>query len=265
MARLRFGAKKRSRFPYWVIPTVIFVFGVGMLAGRAVESDLTLAELRNRKLTVSDLIERLWPKRDEAVSLLPARTVVQQTEAENRLKSENARLVTEKDALVEQLQTLKGELSARDDSIKGLRSEINKLAQSNQELLELSKEYEEFKGDVTLKEAEREPAVSRTPAERTTPAAASRPRPTTTEVAARTVTPTAQAAPKPVRGPSYQVLRRTPILRNPSENAQVLSYLSPGRRVNVGGIVNGRFLRVQYSRSGNPPGYVLVTDVTPLE
>lgn len=265
MARLRFGAAKRSRFPYWVIPTVIFVFGIGMLAGRAIESDLTLAELRSRKLTVSDLLERLWPNRDEGASPLPARTVAQQTEAENRLKSENARLVTEKDALVEQLQTLKGELRERDDSIKGLRGEINELAQANQQLRALSKEYEEFKRDTALKEAERERTVARTPAARTK-AAASRPRrEAANEVAAQTVTPPTPPAPEPQRGSSYQVLRRTPLLRNPSENAQILYYLSPGRRVNVGGIVNGRFLRVQYSRSGNPPGYVLVTDVTPLE
>lgn len=267
MARLRFGAEKRSRFPYWVIPTVIFVFGIGMLAGRAIESDLTLAELRTRKLTVSDLLERLWPKRNEGASPLPARTVVLQTEAENRLKSENARLIAEKDALVEQLQTLKGELTARDDSIKGLRGEINELAQANRKLLEQSKEYEKFKRNAALKEAERERAVARTQSARaTTSAAASNPSPAaTTDVAAQAVTSPAQAAPEPRRGPSYQVLRRTPLLRNPSENAQILYYLSPGRRVNVGGIVNGRFLRVQYSRSGNPPGYVLVTDVTPLE
>jgi len=265
VARLRFGAEKRSRFPYWVIPTVIFVFGVGMLAGRAMESDLTLAEFRDQKLTVSDLLDRLWPKRNEDANMLPGRTVAQQTEAENRLKRENARLLTEKDALVEQFQTLKNERRAREESLEGLRGEINKLAQSNQELLKLSKEYETFKQKVALaEEASQEKAAVRVPI--TSPAAAPRARPQIRREAKAQPTPSVvQATPAPPRGPSYQVLRRTPILRNPSENAQILYYLNPGRRVNVGGIVNGRFVRVQYSRSGNPPGYVLVTDVTPLE
>lgn len=264
MARLKFGAEKRHRFPYWVVPTVIFVFGVGMLAGRAMESNLTLAELRDTKLSVSDLFERLWPKRDEARSLPPARSVMERTEEENRLKSENARLLTEKDALVEQVQTLKNELRTREQSLQGVREEVKKLAASNRELADLSKEYEELKQKVALEEEAKKQQAD-TGIRTGSPVAAPRKKSKSRALAPEERDRVAQGTSEPARGPSYQVLRRTPILRNPSESAQILYYLSPGRRVNVGGIVNGRFVRVQYSRSGNPPGYVLVKDVVPLE
>ena len=59
MASNTFGTAKNSRVPYWVIPTAIFVFGVGIFIGRAMESDLTIMEFRNQQLTVGDVIERL--------------------------------------------------------------------------------------------------------------------------------------------------------------------------------------------------------------
>jgi hypothetical protein len=266
VASSSFGAAKKSRFPYWVIPTVIFVFGVGMFVGRAMDSDLTLMEFRDQKLTVADVIERLWPRRNEPGKAIPARTVVQRTEAENRLKTENARLMTEKDALVELVQTAKTALRAREESIKGLRAEINKLAQLNQQLVELNKENEKFKQQVAL---QRE-TMQKQRAVQTQVRPAARPVPQNQTAAVRPAVkekpdPVAPSAPEPPQGPRYQVLRRTPILRNPADDAQILYYLNPGRSVQVNGIVDGRFMRVQYSRTGNPPGYVRVSDVMPLQ
>jgi len=237
-----------------------------MFVGRAMDSDLTIMEFREQKLTVADVIERLWPRRNESGQTVPARTVVQRTEAENRLKTENARLMTEKDALVEQVQTRKAELRAHEESIKALRDEINRLAQSNQQLVELSKENEKFKQQVALEKEGKRGAVQ------TRAGSAARPAPQSQTAAVKPVVKekpdpavTTPSAPEPPQGPRYQVLRRTPILRNPADDAQILYYLNPGRRVHVSGIVDGRFMRVQYSRTGNPPGYVRVSDVMPLQ
>lgn len=277
MANMTLGTARKSRFPYWVIPTVIFVFGVGMFVGRAMDSGMTLMEFRDEKLTVADVVDKLWPRKSLPTATVPARTVLQRTKAENRLKSENARLMTEKDALVGQIQTVRTELQAREGAIKGLREEINKLAQLNQQLLELNKENEEFKRQVVH---ERETAHKRTAAPKQVALAAkpiikakdAKPKPEPLSPR-RTVTvrpPVKQqpetmvltrSRPAPPQGPSYQVLRRTPILRSPADDAQVLYYLNPGHSVRVARIVSGKFIQVRYSRTGNPPGYVRANDV----
>jgi len=280
VAGMTFGTAKKSRFPYWVIPTVIFVFGIGMFIGRAMDSDLTIMEFRNQQLTVGDVVDRLWPRQNVPAGTVPARTVLQHTQAENRLKSENARLMTEKDALVGQVQAMRSEVRAREDSIKGLRNEINDVAKLNQQLLELNKENEKFKQQVAIKRetaqkkaaAPKRVAAAAKPAVKQTPQPAPKPVPQKTTVV---VKPRPKPKPAPVvltrsrpaprsQGPAYQVLRRTPILRSPANDAQVLYYLNPGRSVQVRRIVNGQFMQVQYS-SANPPGYVRVGDVMRLQ
>jgi hypothetical protein len=59
----------------------------------------------------------------------------------------------------------------------------------------------------------------------------------------------------------YLVRHRSPLFREPSETAPVVTYLAPGTRVHVTSMVPG-FLRVE-SATGKPPGYVSSDDVVP--
>ncbi|MFQ5851816.1 MAG: coiled-coil domain-containing protein [Candidatus Binatia bacterium] len=153
------------------------------------------------------------------------------SEIEN-FKRENLKLTAEKGALTEAIGLLETKIKKRDQEIGDLRSKMQDLNRSREELETLKDEVERLKREVARQQAKRvdtEKQLSR----------------------AREWTAFLERSFQ-----IYRVIRETPLLRNPYENAEVILRLSPGRKVRIVDIVDGKWLKVHYSRLGVPPGYI---------
>lgn len=248
------GASRGSGFSYWIIPLIIFVFGVGMFLGRSLDLRLPERERGRKTLLVHRILDKLWPQRPSAV---------QDTLPIEKTKPQKARDLSVLDSkpLASQISDLKSRLEAREKEMIGLEDQVRTLTETNKELAAENASLAESNRALTesnkaLEEAQkilasrRERLVQTKRELQSTQHALSRAR-------ERIDYLQDQAS-------SYRVLRNTPLLRNPADNAQVISYLRAGRRVQVAQVVNDKWMKVQYSRTGNPPGYVRKDDVAPI-
>ena len=249
------GASRGSGFSYWIIPLIILVFGVGMFLGRSLELRLPERERGQKTLLVHKILDKLWPERPSALQDAPP---IQESKSQ---KTRDPTLVDPK-PLVSQILTLKSRLDAREKEVASLEERVRTLTETNKELAAKN---------ASLADANEALTESNKALEEARKGLASRHERLvqTKRTLQNTQRELSQARERigylQDQSSSYRVVRNTPLLRNPADNAQVIYYLRAGRRVQVEQIVNGKWLRVQYSPTGNPPGYVRKDDVAPIQ
>jgi regulator of replication initiation timing len=146
-----------------------------------------------------------------------------------KLKVENTKPTVIGAALTEELSSLKTQINERDQEIENLRNKIQDLGREKGEVKRLEKELVRQQQRHVDRQQELEQARKRS---------------TFLENKLRW----------------YRVTRETPLLRNPYEKAEILMHFSAGHKVSTVDVVDGKWLKVHYSRLGNPPGYIRVED-----
>ncbi len=150
-----------------------------------------------------------------------------------KLKVENTQLTARKAALTEEISSLKTQINERDQEIENLRNKNQDLGRAKGEVERLEKELVRQQQRHVDSQQELEQA---------------RERGTFLESKLRW----------------YRVTRETHLLRNPYEKAEILMHLSPGHKVRIVAVIDEKWLKVRYSRMGNPPGYIRIKDAVPI-
>lgn len=150
-----------------------------------------------------------------------------------KLKVENTELTARKAALTEETSSLKTQINERDQEIENLRNKIQDLGRAKGEVERLEKELVRQQQRHVDRQQELEQV-----------------REWSTFLKSK------------LRW--YRVTRETPLHRNPYEKAEILMHLNPGHKVRIVDVVDEKWLKVHYSRLGNPPGYIRIEDAVPI-
>lgn len=142
-----------------------------------------------------------------------------------KLKNENLKLTTDTRALTEELNSLKKELTEKNENVESSKPQIQVAGGSKEKFEQLRKELADTKEQ--LRQTREVVTFLRS------------------------------------KFPLYRVVRKAPLFRNATEEGQTIMLLSPNHRIRIERVVDDKWLKVLYSNT-NPPGYVRKEDAVPI-